>query len=136
MRLTQEVDYAFRIIATLMKTPREVVGASSISEEMHVPLRFLLKILRKLNQAGLTKSRRGAKGGYQLLDPERVITYYDVVEAIQGPVQINRCLYDEEACLNNMNGHHCFVHARLAVVQDKICNALKEEKFVPHKVEA
>ncbi len=131
MRLTQEVDYAFRIIATLMETPTEVVGASVISEEMHVPLRFLLKILRKLNQAGLTKSKRGAKGGYMLNDPKRYITYYEVVEAIQGPVLINRCLYDEASCANNENGRHCFVHRRLAVVQDKICEALKDEMFIP-----
>lgn len=135
MRLTQEVDYAFRIILTLAKNPYELTAASSISEQMHVPLRFLLKILRKLNQAGLTESRRGAKGGYQLRDPNRAISYYEVVEAIQGPITINRCMQEEGICVNNTGNKHCLVHERLIVVQEKICDALKEEKFYPQSPE-
>jgi DNA-binding IscR family transcriptional regulator len=38
MRLTQEIDYAFRTVSYLMKYPEEVIGASVIAEEMHRPL--------------------------------------------------------------------------------------------------
>lgn len=134
MRLTQEVDYAFRIVAYLMQRPHEIVGANVISEDMHIPLRFCLKILRKLNLAGLTNSRRGARGGYMLLDPDRTITYYEVVEAIQGPVTINRCLYDDAFCVHNSGNVHCAVHARLTVIQQRVREALMEEEFIPiHK---
>ncbi len=132
MKLTQEVDYAFRIISYLMEHPREVVGASIISEEKHVPLRFLLKILRKLNQAGITDSRRGAKGGYLLNNPERPITYFEVIEAIQGPITINRCLREDTSCVNNFGDKTCSIHCNLQNVQEKICTALKEEIFTPN----
>ena len=132
MRLTQEIDYAFRTVSYLMKYPEEVIGASVIAEEMHVPLRFLLKILRKLNQAKITKSRRGARGGYLLYDPERPVTYFEVVEAIQGPIVINRCLHDGATCVNNYGDKHCPVHYNLKEVQEKICKALQDEVFYPN----
>lgn len=135
MRLTQEVDYAFRIVSYLMKHPSEVTGAAIISEEMHVPLRFLLKILRKLNQAEITTSRRGARGGYLLKDPDRPVTYFEVIEAIQGPITINRCLQDEATCVNNYGKKRCPVHYNLKSIQDIICNALKDEVFTPGRVQ-
>lgn len=131
MKLTQEVDYAFRIVSYLMNHPSEVIVAAIISEEMHVPLRFLLKILRKLNMADITTSKRGARGGYLLKDPKRPVTYYEVIEAIQGPITINRCLYDDATCVNNYGDKHCPVHYKLHAIQDKICTALKEEVFLP-----
>lgn len=49
MKLTQEIDYAFRIIAYLAANEGQVVGAPTIAEAMGVPSRFTLRILRKLN---------------------------------------------------------------------------------------
>ena len=52
MHLTQETDYAMRIVFCLAKNGRRM-DAASISEAMCVTLRFSLKILGKLAGAGL-----------------------------------------------------------------------------------
>ena len=65
MHITQESDYAVRIVYCLAKcgTRRDARG---ISEEMCVTLRFSLKILGKLVSSGIVESYKGNRGGYEL----------------------------------------------------------------------
>ena len=77
---------------------------------MAVPTRFGLKILHKLSQAELVKTSRGATGGYSLNADPATITVRRVIEAIDGPIEINRCLSDTHACLNNPNKDCCRLH--------------------------
>ncbi len=65
MYITQETDYAIRIVYCLAKSGARR-DARSISEEMCISLRFALKILGKLAQGGLVSSFKGNRGGYEL----------------------------------------------------------------------
>ena len=65
MRCTHEADYAIRVTCCLAFSGSKV-GAKQISESTGVTLRFALKILRKLIQADIVKSFKGASGGYML----------------------------------------------------------------------
>ena len=97
MRITQETDYGFRVILYLSKLGYgEKIEAKSISKDQGIPLRFLLKLLRKLTRHGIIKSYRGVNGGYSLNRMPDEITLKDVIEAIDGPIFINRCLDDPE----------------------------------------
>ena len=58
MYITQETDYAIRIVYCLAKSGARR-DARSISEEMCISLRFALKILGKLAQGGLVSSFKG-----------------------------------------------------------------------------
>ena len=73
MHITQESDYAVRIVYCLAKcgTRRDARG---ISEEMCVTLRFSLKILGKLVSSGIVESYKGNRGGYELARPASEIT--------------------------------------------------------------
>jgi Rrf2 family transcriptional regulator, iron-sulfur cluster assembly transcription factor len=69
MRITQEADYGFRVILYLSKLGYgEKSSAKTISREQGIPLRFLLKLLRKLTCSGIIKSYRGVNGGYALTE--------------------------------------------------------------------
>ncbi|MDO5036714.1 MAG: Rrf2 family transcriptional regulator [Tissierellia bacterium] len=132
MRLTQEIDYAFRIIGYLSTSDKDVVGAPTIAEEMHIPDRFTLRILRKLNQAGLTDAKRGARGGYYLKRPKEEISLYDIILAVDGPIEINRCLYaDDSYCSRNQDGNYgrCNVHRKLADIQYEIIKLFEDSKI-------
>ena len=63
MHMTLEADYAVRIVACLV-TEDQRRDAAYIAEKTQVPLRFALKILRKLVQGRLAVSFKGARGGY------------------------------------------------------------------------
>lgn len=113
MKITQEADYALRMMCLLTKQSAAgvpTVGAAALAEGVAVPTRFGLKILHKLSQAELVKTSRGASGGYSLNTDPATLTVRRVIEAIDGPIEINRCLSDTHVCLNNPNKDCCRLH--------------------------
>lgn len=129
MILNQATDYAFRAVLHLSHLPvGEVVEAKVISESQHIPLRFLLKILRVLAKAGIVKSFQGMGGGYALAKKPCEITLKDVLETIEGPIRINKCLIDPDYC-NKQATPHCPVHHVLASIQQTIAQEFDKYNF-------
>lgn len=109
MRITLESDYALRIVSALANH-EDVIDAKSLSEETSVTQRFTLKILHKLVQGNLVSSFKGASGGYKLrLKPEE-ISLKAVIELIDGPIAIVRCLDSGEVCSMNTDKTACVYH--------------------------
>ena len=129
MRITQETDYAFRIVNYLAKNEGKVVGAPQIAESEGVTKRFTLRILRKLNLAGITDAKRGSKGGYYLKKPKEEVTLYDVLVAVDGPIVINRCLQGDNFCNKNevSDVRNCKFHTTLAMMQSNIIKMFKNQ---------
>ncbi|AJD30486.1 Rrf2 family transcriptional regulator [Clostridium sporogenes] len=129
MKITQEADYALRVILHLSKLGYgEKVEARIISEKEELPLRFLLKLLRKLTKSGIVVSFRGVKGGYALNKQPKDINLKDVIEAIDGPICINRCIYNPEYCNAGKNGN-CEIHRALCKIQGKLVSELEAVNF-------
>ena len=128
MRITHEQDYAFRIVVFFTNNDNELSSAQIVSNNINVPLRFTLKILRKLNLAGITTAKRGATGGYMLKKDPSKINLYDVYLAISGPIELNGCTgVDRDCTLNVMNT--CEVRKILESVQDDLINRFKSVTF-------
>ncbi|MBC2581176.1 Rrf2 family transcriptional regulator [Clostridium sp. DJ247] len=129
MKITQESDYGFRVVLYLSKLGYgEKIEAKTISYEENIPLRFLLKLLRKLTMAGIIRSYRGINGGYALNKQPEDISLKDVIEAIDGPIFINRCLYDPTHCnLNRTN--KCDIHHAISKIQSRLIKDLSNVTF-------
>lgn len=128
MKITQEADYALRVVLFLAKLKTDRIEAKVISENEAIPLRFLLKLLRKLNKANITKSYRGVNGGYALAREPKDINLRQVIEAIDGPIYVNRCLIEPSSC-NLKRGKHCVIHNTLDGIRDKFVKDLEETSF-------
>lgn len=129
MRLNQATDYAFRAVLYLSCLPRgQVVEAKLIAEEEHIPMRFLLKIFRLLTQAGIVESYRGINGGYALARPPAEISMLDVIEAIEGPIRINRCLISPGECSKKFSPR-CPIHHALFSVQHSMADQFSKHNF-------
>lgn len=109
MRITLESDYALRILTTLAKYD-EIVDAGTLSEETSVTPRFTLKILHKLVGEGIVRSYKGVMGGYRLLLPPEEITLKRIIELIDGPIAIARCLDTGETCRYKEDKTACIYH--------------------------
>ena len=132
MRITQEADYALRMTSLLAKsgavfsfgTVQGTLFAPAMAERVAVPVGFANKILRKLSLAGVVKSKRGVTGGYYLLrDPEE-LTLKEVIEVIDGPIEISKCLSENCECLNNPNKDCCRFHNVFGVLNQMLVERL------------
>ena len=123
MRITLESDYALRIISALA-IHNEVVDAKTISDETSVTLRFTLKILHKLVQGGLVRSFKGVNGGYKLNVLPNEITLKEVIELIDGPIAIARCLESSESCSLNQDKTSCIYHHIFDIISIDVANKL------------
>ena len=124
MRITQECDYAIRIMMRLSDTESgQVVDASTISDQQKIPARFTAKILRKLILAGLIQSYKGVKGGYALNPEAGPVTLLQIIEVIDGPIQVNRCVDNEDGC-NRQSAACCPVHVVMQELNELIVEKL------------
>jgi Rrf2 family protein len=118
MQFTKAEDYGLHGIIYLAGQPYgKVTPLSEISEQQQVPEKFLAKIFQNLSKSGLVKSHRGVKGGFSLSKAADKMTVIEVLESIQGPYFIAKCLADEKTCKKSNN---CSVRMLLKITQERI----------------
>src|SRR5881394_4670364 len=99
LQISRKIDYGLRAMIHLAGLPAgKVTSLQDLSSTLHLPREFLAKILKVLAERGLVRSSRGAHGGYQLARPARDISFLEVIEAAEGPVQLNICLDHKDRC--------------------------------------
>jgi Rrf2 family protein len=99
MQISRRVDYGLRAVIYLSgQDPEKCCSITEIAKQQGVPRKFLEKIIQDLIRKGLIKSRRGSCGGYMLARSPDAISFYDVIEAIEGPVAVNACLDQHLGC--------------------------------------
>ena len=109
MRITLESDYALRIVTELASRDTQV-DAKTLAERTQVTPKFALKILHKLVNGGIVDSYKGKLGGYKLrLSPDD-ITLKMVIELIDGPIALTKCIGDEQTCSLNSDKTSCIYH--------------------------
>jgi Rrf2 family protein len=102
LALTKKTEYALIALCHLARAQSDIVSARDISERHAVRLPLMMNVLKSLSQNGLLHSVRGANGGYRLAVPVDRVSLARVVEAIEGPVRLVRCVTHSD------DGHsHC-----------------------------
>ena len=122
MQLTRSGEYGLKGVVFLAKQPpKQLSLVSEISREEKIPEKFLAKIFQRLSKAGLLRSTRGANGGFTLGRPADQITMKAVIEAIEGPIALNRCLLREGECEEEEG---CALHEVLGEAQERFLEVL------------
>lgn len=98
MELTRRSDYACRIIRAAYDSKDAYVSVSEVADREGIPYAFARSIQHDLVHAGLLKTVRGAKGGLTLACDPGTTTLLDVLEALQGPVNMSPCSADPSYC--------------------------------------
>ena len=98
MQITRQADYAVRAVLHLARSGDTRTATSVIAEEQKIPPSFLAKIISQLSIAGLLHTSRGARGGVTLARQAGEITLLEVIEAIDGPIQLNECVGNTNTC--------------------------------------
>ena len=121
MRITQEADYALRIVSLLAQ--KGLLGAPEMSENVKVPQGFAMKILRKLTSEGIIRSKRGVNGGYTLSRSSEELTVYDGLYEIAVSMDGEGIVVNRQPTVgapNNPDKSRCRYHNVFASVNEII----------------
>jgi len=127
MQITRQADYAVRAVLHLARVGNKERSATSmIAKEQNIPPSFLAKIISQLSIAGLLHTSRGARGGVTLAREPGDITLLEVVEAIDGPIQLNECVGNDGACTFDAD---CPIKPVWCDAQDELVGRLRNTNF-------
>ena len=99
MQISRQTDYGVRAMLEVAGLePGGRARTRDVALRQDIPHVFLTKIILQLVRAGLLMSYRGAGGGIGLARPREEITLRDIVEAVEGPIALNRCVVRAGEC--------------------------------------
>ena len=99
MQLTRAADYAIRVMIHLAGLPHGTrASRGDLAAASQCPDQFLSKVLQALTRAGLVTSHRGNTGGFELPEAHSRASVLQIVEAVEGPIHLNMCLAQSDAC--------------------------------------
>ena len=103
-----------------------IAQISDISKQWGIPESFLRNIIPLLSRSGLVASRRGNGGGVSLSKPAETITLVEIIEAVEGPMYLNKCLIGPEFCTRT---RWCAVHCLWSEAQENLKQTLRRKSI-------
>lgn len=111
LKITKFTDYSLVVLCHLIKqhnvslegnTAPNIQSANEIAREVKLQLPTVSKVLKLMVKSGFVRSRRGSVGGYELAINPKDITVKQVIESLEGPVELTTC-----SKLNNTYNDSC-----------------------------
>lgn len=87
-------DYAVVVLGCLAEQGGKPVSATQVACATKLPEPTVQKVLKLMAGKKLITAQRGSNGGYLLPLSLACLSVYDVVLAIEGPVELDPCYYD------------------------------------------
>ena len=136
MRLSTKIRYGARAMLELAfhygEGPielREIAGKQDIS------IKYLEQVIIPLRTAGLVKSVRGSKGGYSLAKHPSEICLNDVVETLEGPINLVDCVGDPKVCKRSSSCVTRDIWAEVSEALHRVLDSITLEEMVRRKIE-
>ena len=86
------VEYALHCLLYMVDIPSgKAVGIKDLAAFQGVSETYLSKVYTKLRKAGIVRSIPGVNGGYELARIPENITFWDIVEAVEGTEPLFKC---------------------------------------------
>ena len=136
LELSRKSDYALRAVIYLARLPPDRYGrVSEIAKAKDIPQAFLAQILPLLANRGVVKSQQGAHGGYALARAANEITFLEVIESVEGPVRLNKCVegqHDDCTILDDCEMLHVWNQAQSQMVGFLTSVTMAQMLSAPH----
>jgi Rrf2 family protein len=86
------VEYALHCLLYMVDIPSgKAVAIKDLATFQGVSETYLSKVYTKLRKAGIVRSIPGVNGGYELAQTPESITFWDIVEAVEGTSPLFQC---------------------------------------------
>jgi len=122
VKYTKATNYALHIMVYLVKQEgKDNLSLQPLASHMNISPTYLSKILTQLVKADLIQSTTGVNGGYILRKPKDEISFYDVIQAIEGSGALFTCEMGEN--------HACSIENVMREAEEKMVKHLKEKSI-------
>ncbi|AAO35632.1 transcriptional regulator [Clostridium tetani] len=122
MKLSTKGRYGVRAMIDLALNYGDIpISIKSISERQNISEYYLEQLFATLRKADLIKSIRGAQGGYLLSREPKDISIAEIIETLEGPVELSNCVSQGEC--ENMDS--CSTRLLWVRIKESIDNVTK-----------
>ena len=98
-KMTRKIEYSLLALKHMKaKNQGELTSAKEIAESYHAPFEAVARALQVMAQKGLVKSEQGAQGGYHISRNLKEVNLLELIEMIEGPTRITKCMSKGESC--------------------------------------
>ena len=123
MKLSTKIRYGMRALLDLaLNYTDKPVLLKDIAKRQEISFKYLDRIFSSLKAAGLIKSIRGAKGGFVLSRLPSEIKLFDIVHALEGPINLVECVDNKSYCKRS---NACVVREVWCELENVIADELK-----------
>ncbi len=98
VKISEAATLALHTMAYLAGRPGKRVSVKELGRKISASEAHLAKVLQRLGRAGLVKGSRGPTGGYVLTQDPKRTTLLQVVEVVEGPLDVRTCLMGTPVC--------------------------------------
>ncbi len=98
INLSEGAYLAMHSLALVAKSQPERLTVKHLAEELDASQAHLAKVFQTLHKAGFVDSVRGPAGGFILKKPAEEISFLDIYEAMEGPVNLGHCPFGKTKC--------------------------------------
>lgn len=127
--LSKKCKYAIHALLYLAERYQKgPVHIQEISDEQHIPKKFLEAILLELRNAKILHSKKGKGGGYYLYKSPDEVNMIDVIRLLDGAIAMLPCvsLHYYEPCDECKNEASCGIRDTFIQVRDKTLSILEK----------
>lgn len=125
-KISRRLDYGVQLMIALAADkeckPR---STASIAKKLNIPLPFLHQISHSLMQTGFIKATPGPRGGLRLNRPASSISALNIVEALEGPINLNQTKENQ----TQDNGISSITQEMWDKIQQQIVTFLEQQKL-------
>ena len=124
IKFSKKVEYA--LISLIYMAEQEsdaLISSRELAKQFNFPQELIGKVLQSLAKCNYLQSVQGVHGGYQLAEDPEQIKLASIVYAVDGPIQVVKCLKHSENC-GCEQLDHCNIRNPMEMLQLKLLEAL------------
>jgi Rrf2 family nitric oxide-sensitive transcriptional repressor len=117
-KINRKLEYALMALKYLsQKIPGELTSAKEVSDSFKTPFDATARVMQAMAQNGLLRVEHGAFGGYQITKDLNKVTMLNLLEIVEGPTALVKCMVKENPC--EMHGT-CNIVSPIQVLQNRL----------------
>jgi Rrf2 family protein len=124
VKYSQATNYALHTMLYFVASPLgKTIGVQQLADFQSLSPTYLSKILTKLVKASIIESTPGAHGGYVLTKNREDISFFDVIQAIEGTASLFHCGLEHTS-------EQCLIQGVMLEAERHMEDYLRERKLV------